>query len=320
MRLKIDSTRSIASLLCRNMVIAALRLLFHLHTLWLFTFSDLKTIVGPKSLFGIINGLSTIAFQLDKTAPGTLKIISRSPLIVIWVWTNLLPFAIDNQRQPDAVEEDKINKPWRPLPSKRMSPEQAKKWMLCLYPVAICVSFLLGGLKQCIALLVLGIWYNDFAGADSSCFSRNLINACGFVSYASGAMEVALGQSPPTSPTMVSWFVLIAMVVFSSVHSQDLPDLEGDRVRGRCSVPLTMGEAWARWTIAVSVGVFSFYCPYFWSCQLLAYFGPTLLGCCVLRRTLSQRSRAEDKVTFRYWNLWMATLYCLPLLKSFELR
>jgi hypothetical protein len=61
--------------------------------------------------------------------------------------------------------------------------------MLVLYPVACLVSALLGGLRQCLALIILGFCYNDLGFADRSCITRNLINGIGFVCYASGAVE-----------------------------------------------------------------------------------------------------------------------------------
>ncbi|KAL8724363.1 MAG: hypothetical protein Q9166_007999, partial [cf. Caloplaca sp. 2 TL-2023] len=92
------------------------RSLEFLESLYLFTASDLKTVVFPKSLVGTLNGLSTL-FSASGTPSSTLEVFSRIPLILLWTWLNLLPFNINNQRQPAAILEDKINKSWRPLPS-----------------------------------------------------------------------------------------------------------------------------------------------------------------------------------------------------------
>lgn len=100
----------------------------HLYSLWLFTCSDLKTIVGPKTAFGILNSLCASAYGLP-SKPAAV-ILSRLPLVFLWTWINLLPFSIDNQRRPKAIEEDRINKPWRPMPSGRVS--MAKREFGCL--------------------------------------------------------------------------------------------------------------------------------------------------------------------------------------------
>jgi len=141
------------------------------YSLWLFTYSDLKTIVGPKTTFGLCSSLSAEIFGVSPKS--TRLILARTPLILLWTWINLLPFAIDNQRQPLAIHEDGINKPWRPMPSGRVSPQQAKRWMLGLYPAAIVFSFCFGGLRQCVVLILLGLWYNDLSGADKNPMIRN---------------------------------------------------------------------------------------------------------------------------------------------------
>ena len=295
------------------------RLLYHAYSIWLFTFSDLKTIIGPKTAFGMINALSTRAFLIP-LEPQASQILYRTPRVLFWVWINLLPFEMDNQRQPASIIEDTANKPWRVLPSKRLSPERARLWMLVLYPCAFLASLTLGGVKQCLALMFLGAWYNDFGGADCHFLVRNLINAGGYVSYASGAMEIALGGSLIPSQRLISWFAILGLVVLTSVHSQDLEDQEGDRLRGRKSAPLTIGDTLSRQSIALSMSFFSIYCPWFWGLRPSMYICPTLLGTFVGRRIMASSSLAEDKTNFRFWNLWMALLYCLPLLKTYEAR
>lgn len=114
---------------------------------------------------------------------------------------NLLPFAIGNQKSSDAIEEDKINKPWRTPPSGRMTTQQAGRLMLITYLVALGLSSMTGGLKQSVvALVILGTWYNNFAGADSSCLPRNLINALGYTCFISSGRHGSRPRGPPPLP------------------------------------------------------------------------------------------------------------------------
>lgn len=169
-----------------------------MYSLWLFTYSDLKTIVGPTTAFGIFNSLQASTFNLPCLHCST--VFERLPLVVLWTWINLLPFTIDNQRQPEVIREDSVNKSWRRMPSQRMTRCQAKVWMLGIYPLAIIASVYVGGLRQCLCLLCLGFWYNDLRGADHSAVIRNLINSWGFLCYVSGALEVAYASWIPLSP------------------------------------------------------------------------------------------------------------------------
>ena len=296
---------------------AAHAVICYLQTIWLFTYSDLKTIVGPKTAFGILSALSG-PILTKNASPSLATVLSRIPVVLFWTWINLLPFAIDNQRQPEAIQEDAENKPWRSMPSKRMSQRHARCLVFCLYPAAFVASLKVGGMKQCLALMVLGYWYNDRGGADRNCIIRNLINAFGFICYASGATEVASRTElldNPFKPVALQWFLIIGAVVFSSVHTQDMYDQAGDSLRGRQSVPLVIGDTPARWTIAIAVAFWSYVCPAFWhlgaSCRAVSM----VLGAIIVLRTLTKTAVAADKLTFRVWNMWMVMMYLMPLLK-----
>ena len=294
--------------------------LFHLYTLWLFTRSDLKTIIGPSTAFGIIGALSGPALLANASSSGSsLKILSRVPAAAFWSWINLLPFAIENQRLPAAIREDSINKPWRPLPSKRVLPEEAKTLMLALYLLALLFSLALGGVWQCLALMLLGYWYNDLKGADNSCITRNFINACGYISFTSGALEVT--SNSHTSAMSVysaeySWFFTVGAVVFTTIQSQDLYDQAGDKLVQRWTVPLVIGDSAARWSIAVPVMFWSYFCPAFWQIRTVGYFPPFTLAMVVAWRTLRKRGIVEDKTTFKIYNVWIISIFALPYLRN----
>lgn len=296
------------------------KMLFHLYSIWLFTLSDLKTIVVPKTIFGILNAIAILADPkvFDEHPTKVITILARAPLVSFWVWINLLPFAIDNQRQPAAILEDKHNKPWRTMPSGRMTGRQARALMLCLYPTAVLFSLKIGGIRQCLALIALGYAYNDLSLADRGWMCRNFINAMGFCCFASGALEVAL-RTPLTwdhHHTVLKWLGVIAAVVFSTVQSQDMADQVGDRLRGRRSMPLSLGDGPTRWITAVLMVGWVIISTMYWTPGRGAQMGIAVLGLIVARRTLVYRCCRSDKVTFRVWNAWMAGLYALPLLSA----
>ena len=207
------------------------------------------------------------------------------------------------------------------MPSGRLSETHARSLMWILYPAAIVASLKLGGLKQCLALIFLGWWYNDLGGADRSCITRNFINACGFLSYASGAMEVASRTellSSPFNSIAWPWFLIIGAVVFTSVQSQDMYDQAGDGLRGRKTVPLVVGDDYARWSIAIAMAIWSIVCPSFWQLGPGTYAVSMITGAIIIFRTLTRRSVSADKTTFRIWNLWMVMLYLMPLFKRIK--
>ena len=291
--------------------------IFHCYSLWLFTSSDLKTIVGPSLVFGITNALGVANYGLrDPRQPMGNEIVRRLPVVLLWIWMNLLPFTINNQKDTAAIEEDQMNKPWRTLPSQRMTPRQAEHLMLALYPLAVGLSLLTGGVGQSVGLAVLGTWYNNFTGGDANCLVRNLINAGGYVCFTSGAMEVALGYPLPLERLLVQWFSVVAAVIFTTVHLQDMYDQIGDSMRGRKTVPLVIGDMPARWTIAIPMVFWGYVCPWFWNGGAVMLTLSLLLACTVVARTLLFTSIDDDRLTFKVWNAWMTLVFVMPLMSK----
>ena len=294
---------------------------YHSWSIFLFTYSDLKTIVGPTSLFGLMNAVALSIYSASRGSsldvPSTLGVIEKAPLVIVWVWMNLLPFAIDNQRQPEAILEDKANKPWRSLPSRRLRPETAKILMLVSYTLALLASLFLGTWPQCIGLIILGSWYNDFRGGDASWVTRNMINAMGYTCFSSGAMQVAIGAGSDVSSlkSFKWWYMILGLIIFSTVHTQDMYDQRGDALRKRRTLPLVVGDRTARWITVTMVGLWSVIAPILWKAPLFGYIACIALGAIVARRSLKYRTEKDDRRTFKFWNGWIVAVYLLPLIK-----
>ncbi|KAF2679343.1 hypothetical protein K458DRAFT_480422 [Lentithecium fluviatile CBS 122367] len=289
------------------------KVLYHGYTIWLFTQSDLKTIIVPSSVFGLIGALSGPPL-LTGSLPNE-AILFRAPHVLLWTWSTLLPFAINNQCQEDAITEDRHNKPWRPLPSKRIAPSSATWLMLLLYIVNLLLSPHLGGFWQSISMLFLGTWYNRLGGADRSAVEKNFINAAGYISFVSGALSVAISDRNSGvgfGAIAIPWFLCIGLVILTTVHTQDFQDVDGDAARGRITVPLAIGDGVARLTVALAVPFWSLFIPWYFQSHLLGWVGPIILATVVSYRISLRRNKTDDKVTFVCWNLWIVSLYAVP--------
>ena len=291
-------------------------MVFHLHTIWLFTLNDLKSIVCPETAFAIFSALSGQSLTTNAT-PCLSDILGRLPQIILWNWANLLLFDVANQRLPQSILEDTINKPWRPLPSKRLKDDEARRLLLVLVPVVFLLSTYLGGIFESAAMMALTWMYNDLGGADENYIVRNLINACGFVCYSSGATIVAAGygQNELNRKAYV-WLAVVGAIVFSTLQMQDMADMEGDAARGRRTLPLVHGETVARWSIAVPVAAWSFVCPAFWGSGAIGYGISIAAGSVLFVRVLVLKGRMAYRRTWVIWCLWTMIFYLLPLLKD----
>ncbi|KAL8757990.1 MAG: hypothetical protein Q9184_004061 [Pyrenodesmia sp. 2 TL-2023] len=249
--------------------------IFHMHTLWLFTKSDLKTVMAPSTIFAICCGLAEHAAQdpsvnIPKLLP---KLFKRLPHVLIWTWSNLLVEDLANQRLPASILEDSLNKPWRPLPSNRISPEETRHLLLWLLPVVTLLSWHLNVAKESILGFVFIWMYNDLEGSGEGWFIRNALNAIALANWDAAATAIILKRNGSAELANRTWLWLYAVVavMLTTVQVQDLPDMHGDRAADRKTMPLVVGENVTRWLTAVVVMVWSFILPRIWDLEPLGY-------------------------------------------------
>ena len=200
-------------------------ILYDLHTIWLVTRNDLKSIVFPETVFGICSALSGPVLT-SNSSPDYIVVLKRGPLVLLWVWINTLTFDLANQRLPNSIIEDSINKPWRPIPSGRLSAYQARRLLLVVLPIAILISFHIGGMEETIVINTLLYMYNDLGGAEENFVVRNLINAAGFICYSAGATRVACGYGQCSlNEKARQWLAIIGGIIFSTLQMQDMVSL-----------------------------------------------------------------------------------------------
>lgn len=288
------------------------RAISHLKTLWLFTRSDLKSMVYPNIVFGLASAMSGSAMTTNPD-PSLLAILPNVPCLAVWLWLNLLLFNIANQRLSSSIVEDSVNKPWRPLPSERISPEQSRVLLLVIIPTVLIGSLYLGAMVEVLLLVALTWMYNDLGGGDGDFLVRNMINAFGMSFYGSGAIAITCGSECQITPLGYQWIALLGVITLTTLQVQDMGDQEGDAMRERHTLPLVHGDEFARWTIAVGVMGWSVGAPAFWNAAIQAYTAPVVLGGILTFRTLMLRNVEADKGTWRIWPLWMMSLYLLPL-------
>lgn len=299
-------------------------LLYHLKTLFLFTKSDFKTVVLPHTTFAITGALSA-ANLMGRGPLSLLEVAARLPLVVFWIWSNLLVEDLANQRTKGGIIEDTRNKPWRPIPSGRITPYETQLLLLMAIPLTVGLSAALGALKPSLCLMSLVWMYNDLEGSSVNVWLRNLLNAGGLMSFSWGALSVMSKDhtkllrlamdGDAVLPERAYWWILATgVIIVATVHAQDMPDIEGDKARGRKTMPLLYGESWARGSVAVMVTLVSVLSPFFFSGPTSWWAAPPLLlGCSLSILTLLRRGQAMDEVAWKLWCFWTISLYLLPL-------
>lgn len=245
------------------------------------------------------------AIQFGDTSDWTdsLKRFSAS---LTWVFIVALSFSISNQRHPASVQEDKVNKPWRPLPSYRITSAQASRLLLVTTTVGLFFSISFGGLWPYILQLVASYHYNDLGGAKGHHFVRGLLNAVGMTAWLFGCVDVARGRDVQFSKSeLTTGLVLVASIV-STIAIQDFRDFEGDYKCGRATLPIVLGESQARAILAVSMLVWSYGILVVFKLRLISAVSG--LGTVIAVRLFLLRNRTADKLTMELWYLWFAAV------------
>ena len=281
--------------------------------LYLFTASDLISTMLPNIVYGITLPLSSHLLRIPATP---LIALRRLPLTILWVWCNLLLFDMSNQSQPESVREDQTNKPWRPIPSDLLSIRDTRKYarLVKLGVLGLSLSFN-GGFYPTVVLLVLTYLYNDLKGSEHW-LPRNMLNAGGYLSFAIGAMEVAVGfEHLEFTNKGWRWMIWTSVIISCTVHIQDIYDQRGDNLRRRRTIPLVFGDAIARYSIVFFVTLWSTFSATYWPYSRFGFILTVYLGGVVIARLMRNvnKNLSYDKKTFVYWTVWLISIQLLPL-------
>lgn len=225
-------------------------------------------------------------------------------------------FCLSNQIV--GVEEDRINKPDRPIVTGLFSLHGA--WIrlaigMFIFPVT---AFLIGGSRLiCLAIawqLILVIY--NFGGMHQHWLTKNLgfITAGTFVLLAA-AYEIA--QPNDLAPAL--GFILLISILFGvTLNLQDFRDEEGDRKAKRITLPIALGSIQARIVVAISILLIAPIIRAYRSYMELNNSATTLgielillmLNIVVAVRLLTKKTINEDHMTYMVHTYWFCAI-CL---------
>ncbi|KAJ3785733.1 UbiA prenyltransferase family-domain-containing protein [Lentinula aff. detonsa] len=259
--------------------------------LFLFTASDIRTVMIPVALF---TTLSTPYIDLHSFLAA-----------LFWTWLHLLQFCVSNQSLH--IEEDKLNKPWRPIPSSLIHISTTRQLRWLLLPACICLSVHYR-ITSAGVLLSLAFAAHNELGFGSHWLLRNACNAWGYTMFNAGAVGIANPEVLKDGRLFHS-FVYNGLVIFTTIHAQDFRDVEGDKIIGRQTLPIVYPEG-SRLAILVSM--------WGWTSGLIAtchgihawlslIFGA--VGLVIGFRFYCFRSARDDRMSYTLYNVG---LFCDP--------
>ncbi|KAF9021323.1 hypothetical protein BDZ89DRAFT_1200267 [Hymenopellis radicata] len=279
--------------ICLSVASRVIKLLF------LFTKSDIKTTLIPVSFFA--------------AASVPLKDVSRLLEAAFWIWLHLLQFDVSNQIV--GLEEDVWNKPDRPLPAKLITLKSAIlfRWLLVLPCFALSYWYSTSVLSASIALVALTVIYNELGAHSHHWLTRNAVNAAGFASFEWGSTLVAGADSDSLTDISLLAICISFGIFATTIQTQDFKDVEGDKRNKRRTLPILYPIA-SRYSVVICILAWTLMLCRVWNLGL--HFGLIFLslGLVVTFRFLTLHTRADDQVSFYWYNVWLSTAHFLPFI------
>jgi 4-hydroxybenzoate polyprenyltransferase len=146
------------------------------------------------------------------------------------------------------VDEDRINKPDRPIPAGIVTLEGARwRWV-----IALSVFLLVAAFKPMLLPETIGWVFTEaflcLTSAGNHWFGKNCVAmAAGTWSLLNASWKAIA----PLTPRSLRFVIAMSVWVGLLAQIQDLRDVKGDAVVGRKTMPLVFGETATRWIITL---------------------------------------------------------------------
>ncbi|KAJ3513367.1 hypothetical protein NLJ89_g2987 [Agrocybe chaxingu] len=277
---------------------AASTLSYHAYTIFLFSKSDIKTTLIPSF------------FALGAAPLSPTRSLSHALQSILWIYLHVFHFNLCNQvRDP---MEDKRNKPWRPLPSGRITLTNAIRLKriaitACLL-LSLCYSPIVFYSSAFFAALVP--MYHELHG-DQHWLSKNLMNAVGYACFAIGSTLIASADRYKLDFVSSLSIFVISSILATTIQAQDFQDVEGDAEVGRKTLPIVFPNL-SRYTPIISLLLWSLYLTVVWEISIPSSIAFTCLGLIVGIRYYFWRSVKDDEWSYFLYNIWLAIAFSMP--------
>ncbi|KAF9530948.1 UbiA prenyltransferase family-domain-containing protein [Crepidotus variabilis] len=286
-------------------------------TIFLFTKSDIKTTLIPVVCFAFGTA------PLSKSHP-----ISHGLQAILWFYVHLLGFNLCNQARQEADNEDKCNKPWRPLPSGRISLESAMslKYAVVIFSIILSTFYGLPAVYASEGLWLFTFAYHDLH-LEENWIGKSVINGAGYGCLALGTVVVA-SESRQVDFIQVLALLTIMTVISTTIHVQDFEDRIGDAQVGRRTLIL-LHPRFARCYACATLISWTFYLCKTWELpqQAAIFYAAFALFLCA--RWLNKTTIKDDGWSYVLYNVclhfsnhatftnnsmqaWLAIAFLLP--------
>ncbi|WP_030611922.1 UbiA family prenyltransferase [Streptomyces sclerotialus] len=198
---------------------------------WLFIRADRWTTVFPATCFVIA---ATVHARLSP-----YETVVTVGMGALYFWLFVYEHTLANQLV--GVEEDRLNKPFRPLVTGDCTLRGARLRLIAVRIAFPAYGYCLGVLKWALMWQILSLLQHEY-GWGRHWLGRNLYAGVGVVAQLAAAWEIV----GVLTPDAWRWIVTLMITVTLLMSVQDLRDINGDRAVHRSTMPLVLGETRTR--------------------------------------------------------------------------
>ncbi|KAF0558085.1 UbiA prenyltransferase family protein [Gigaspora margarita] len=228
------------------------------------TVADWTTAIIPPLLMAI-GAFYMYFFSSISTYDGgyfnaILHVISPRIFRVIIYFTNYLIF-FNWFNQLNSVEEDRINKPFRPIPSGLITVKGAKYHLAAFSIIYPIIAYLIGGLSSLCLCFMWQAWtvFNEVLKLGKNAFHKNLFSAVGMWIQLASCYYIMVDTDPGISELLNNKPCLFKFAIFffilTTAQVQDMGDQKGDKLSGRKTLPLLMKDNTCRWLTVLMLAI-----------------------------------------------------------------
>jgi geranylgeranylglycerol-phosphate geranylgeranyltransferase len=134
-------------------------------------------------------------------------------------------------------EIDAVNRPGRPIPSNRISPDRALAWSIFLFALGCIFAIFINPLALAIAAFNSILLYLYARNLKVTPFAGNLA-----VGYLTGSTFLFGGAAGNDIEITAFLFLLASLATLSREIEKDIEDVAGDRASGAKTLPIVIGE------------------------------------------------------------------------------
>ncbi|CAG8449240.1 8818_t:CDS:10 [Cetraspora pellucida] len=194
----------------------------------------------------ILMALGAFYIHLIETNDNKYFIILRIFKVIIFYINYILYF--DWYTQIHSNDEDKINKPSRPIPSGLVTIEEAKIRLMIISIIYPIISYMNGGIFSILICLKWELWimaYEKFELMKNP-FLKNLFSTFGNILQICNNYYIITGINPDMNELFYNksrlFELCIYFFVMTTIQMQDFRDQKGDKFIGRKTFPLVLGD------------------------------------------------------------------------------